>query len=154
MNRIDFDLFPLRIRDLQSRYPREHQALVNWGAWSRDRRGIFPPEIVPPKVWDQFKRDENESWGEKDDATVVVESAEPDKAERAEEEPYNELHGLQLDERLHGYGGLSEAIRGALKAAYVRRDIHESQYARAAGCGQDAFCERLEAGLVFVGRFV
>lgn len=146
-------MFVERVRRLQDEHARAHQALVNWGSWSRDRRGIFPVQITPPKVWDQFKADENEEWGVIDDKTVLVESAEPDKAERAEDDPYNELQGHQLDERLHGYGGLGYEVRIALRVAYVRRDIHEIQYPRAAGCGKDGFLERLEAGLKFAERW-
>lgn len=147
-------MFVERVRILQDNHAKAHAALVNWGCWSRDRRGIFPVQITPPKVWDQFKADENEAWGEVQDAPESQGATEEAKAERAEDDPYNELQGHQLDERLHGYGGLSEAIRIALRVAYVRRDIHESQYPRAAGCGQDGFLERLEAGLMFCERWV
>ena len=146
-------LFTERVRLLQAIYPKEHAALICWGAWSRDRRGIFPKDIAPPKVWDQFKRDENEAWGDEDAAKLEPETDAEVKAERAEDDPYNELQGHQLDERIHGYGGLWQEVRIALRVVYVRRDIHEIQYPRAAGCGQDALLERLAEGLKFVGRF-
>jgi hypothetical protein len=147
------DAFPIRIRLLQADFQKAHAALINWGLWSRDRRGIFPVQITPPRVWDEFKPDENEAYGEITEDTQVVEQSET-KAERAEDDPYDELQGTITDERLHGYGGPSQTIREALRIAYVRRDIHEGQYARAAGCVHDQFIERLEAGLRFMARFV
>lgn len=146
----DFDMFPLRVRDLQARYQKAHEALLCWGNWSRDRRGLYPADSRP-SIWDQFKRDENEAWGDEDAEKLVAEA--PAKAERAEEEPYDELQGTIMDERLHLPGGPCLIVRQALVVAYVRRDIHESQYPRAAGCIQDQFLERLEGGLMFAGRF-
>ncbi len=153
MNMADIDTFPLRVRALQDMYHQAHQALICWGAWSRDRRGIFPAEIACPSLWDNFKRDETDAYGDEDAAPAEV-PHETAKAERADEEPYNELQGRSLDERLHWPGGPNQEIRRVLRIVYVMRDTHESLYPRAAGCSHDAFCERLESGLLFAGRFV
>lgn len=153
------DVFPARIRGLQAIYQPAHTALINWGAWSRDRAGIFPAGIVSPTIWDAgaaFGQEEEQvlmqekGWGE---AEAVEGAAGIEKAER-EHDPYSELAGSILDERLHSPGGPNQEIRRVLRIVYVLRDTHESLYPRAAGCGHDAFCERLETGLLFCGRFV
>lgn len=147
------DLFPARVRGLQGIYPEAHRALVNWGLWSRDRAGIFPID-ARPSVWDQFKADESEAWGE-DDAEKMVAEAVHVKAERAETEPYEELDARDLDARINEFAALAEFVKDVLVTAYGARGyIPEHQYCRSAGCGQDAFCERLEAGLRFASRFV
>ena len=143
------DLFPARVRGLQAIYPEAHRALVNWGLWSRDRAGIFPVD-ARPSVWDQFKADENEAWGE-DDAEKMVAETIPIKAERAEDGPYNELQGAILDERINS-PMLGRDVSRALVVAYVWV-IPEYQYPSRGGCPPDHFCERLEAGLRFVSRF-
>ena len=145
------DLFPARVRALQAIYPESHIALVNWGMWSRDRRGIFTVDVLPPPTWNEATSGLPEGYadaGEKQDDGLAA------KSERAEDEPYDELRGHILDERLHHPGGPAQLIREALSVAYVRRDIHEAQYPRAAGCIQDQFLERLEAGLQFASRFL
>ena len=146
------DLFPARVRGLQAIYPEAHDALLNWGIYSRTRYWPGPVD-ARPSIWDEFKPDENEPWGEVTKDTLKAEQEAPAKAERPDEEEYSERDGQILCERLHGPGGPGEEIMRTLHTAYVRRDIHESQYTNAAGCGQDAFCERLEAGLRFAARF-
>lgn len=147
-------VFVGRVRALQAMHFAAHQALVNWGHWSADRRGIFPT-MAPPAMWDQFKRDENESWGEEPDKLPEqTGEAAIRKAEAAPRAEYDEKTAVMLDERLHGYGGLSTMVREALHVAYVSREIPEQQFPRLAGCTEDAFCERLSEALGFVERFL
>ena len=146
------EVFTAQVRGLQAIYPEAHEALKNWAAWSRDRSGIFPAGITAPSLWDQFKRDENEDWGEEQPQVQVPEA--PVKAEAAEKQPYDERAGVILDERIHGPGGLPEYQRLVLKVAYVSTALPEDQFPRACGCPPHAFTERLEAALRFVGRFV
>lgn len=141
-----------RIRGLQSIHHAAHQALVNWGHWSADRRGIFPT-MAPPVMWTQFKPDEREDYGE-EQAPAVTSEAKEAKAEAAPRAEYDEKSAVALDERLHGHGGLPVDMRIALRVAYVSREVPEEQFPRFAGCGEDAFCERLENCLLFVGRFM
>ena len=143
----EVDLFPVRVRGLQGLYPDAHLALVNWGLWSRDRAGIFPID-ARPSVWDQFKADENEAYG----AEPEESQGPAEKAERAESDPYNELQGAILDERINSQM-LSRDVSRVLVVAYVWT-IPEYQMPARAGCLPDHFCERLEGGLRFVGRFV
>lgn len=145
-------IFTARIRLLQSLYFQSHQALTDWGHWSADKRGMYPT-MKPPSLWNNFKRSEVEEWGEETEAAMSQIKQEA-RAESLEIPPYNERTALQVDSRIHGYGGLADEYRRALRAAYVSREIPEDQFPKACGCCEDAFCERLEAGLRFVGRFL
>lgn len=140
-----------RVRLIQEMHDRAHMALKNWGDWSADRRGIFP-RLSPPSLWNQFKRNELDEYGDEQAPTVVADAG-PAKAEPVELRPYDERQALNLDERLHGYGGLSLSVRQALRVAYVTREVPEDQFPRATGCNEDAFCERLMEALLFVERF-
>lgn len=146
------EILALRIRGIQGKHLRAHQALVNWGDWSADKRGIFP-NMKPPPVWNQFARSKVDEWGEEDHKIPIQLNAGLPKPEPRETSPYDERTALQIDERIHGYGGLGEYQRHALRAAYVTREIPEDQFPKACGCNDDAFCERLEDALAFVGRF-
>jgi hypothetical protein len=137
-----------RIRGIQSFHYKAHKALVNWGYWSLDRADIYP-RLKPPSVWDQFKRDENDAYGEEQAPAVSVERA-PVRAERADKPKYDERLAIALDERLHGYGCPSVEVRQCLKAAYVTREVPETQFPKLCGITEDAFCERLETALLFV----
>lgn len=149
------EIFSARVRGLQAIYPEAHQALVNWGSWSRDRAGIFPPGIIPPGLWNEAVPSKFGDFADASDLerVEVVEQTEA-KAEAAEKEPYDEKQGALLDERIHGLGGLAVYQREALRVAYVTREVPEDQFARLSGCTEDAFCERLEACLMFVRRFI
>ena len=143
-----------RIRGLQDHYPKEHHAFRNWGAWSSDRRGIFPKE-KPGPLGGMFDRGgcDPEGWGEESERTNNV-ILLPQKAERAERIPYDEKSAVLLDERIHSAGGLNVEVRKVIRVAYVTREIPEDQFPRFAGCLIDAYCERLEAALLFARRFV
>lgn len=146
----DRDAFVARVRTIQATHPAAHSAATNWGNWAADRRGIFPSQ-KGPGIWNWFKRDENDSYGEEVD-TPVLEA--PVKAEGPERPPYDELQGLRLDERIHGHGGLNEESRFVLRAAYVWV-LPDYQLPKAAGCrNEDQFCELLESSLKFIRRFV
>lgn len=146
------DAFIARVRMIQSLYPEAHAALVGWGRWSADRRGIFPQAYKRPAVWDQFKQSEAGDFGEEGEARKVVVPFAV-KAEGPDRLPYDERSALILDERIHHPGGLSVEVRHTIRAAYVTREIPEDQFPRAAGCSEQAFCERLEAALIFARRF-
>ena len=148
-----------RIRALQALYPNAHATLENWGAWSRDRHGIFPPENPPPSpVYAVIDRSEwdRDGYGEVEEQRVSEArmEAEDRKSERAEREEYDERLGTLLDERINDRALMPLYLREAVKVAYVSREVPEDQFPRLAGCTEDAFCERLEACLRFAGRFV
>lgn len=145
------DVFVARLRTIQGTHPTSHKALTNWGLWSADRRGIFPG-MKPPGLWAQFKRDENEDWGE-ETAPQVTDA--PVKAEAPDRPPYDEKLGYMLDERIHAPGGLPLEHRRVIRAAYVFLDAPDYQLVALAGVrNEDAFCELLEGALLFTGRFV
>jgi hypothetical protein len=103
-------------------------------------------------MWEQFKRDENEDYG--DERPLEERQDAPVKAEAAERPEYDEKLAILLDERIHGYGGLPEFQRLAIRMAYVSSEVPEYQFPVHCGCPLDAYCERLEASLRFVGRFI
>lgn len=147
------EVFPAQIRALQAMYPEAHQTLVNWAKWSRDRHKVYPPGVTPNPMWESFDSSKVTDWGE-EHAIPKERLAQADtKSEPHEKEDYDEKAGREIDERIHGYGGLSVTIRDTLRVAYVSRYLPESQFPKAAGCSHDAFRERLEAALVFVSRF-
>lgn len=148
---IDCDLETARIRGLQAIYAKSHAALSNWGRWSADRSDIYP-KMNPPSIWDQFARSKVTEWGEEGEHAYAI--LQVVKSEPAEKRPYDERTACKLDERLHGAGGLPDYIRLCLRTAYVTKEIPEDQFPRLSGCTLDAFCERLEAALRFVSRFV
>lgn len=140
-----------RIRGIQDRHFKAHHALNQWGLWCGDLK-VYPT-MKPPSIWDQFKRDENTEYGEEGEASRVV-IPFPAKAEARERQAYDEKLGQMLDERIHSAGGLNLEVRKAIRTAYVTREVPEDQFWKMAGCSSlDSFCERLEAALVFVGRF-
>ena len=147
------EVFTAQVRALQAMYPEAHEALVNWGRWSRDRRGIFPAE-GRTHIWDAFDRAEWDRTGygdqEADEQRLEVGDR---KAERLEEE-YDEKAGFDLDERIHSPGGLPDYLRLVIRAAYVTRETPEDQFPNMCGCTPQAFMERLEMCLAFTGRFV
>lgn len=144
------ELEAIRIRALQDRFPVEHEALLNWGAWSRDRKGMYPA-LSQPKMFEQYVHDETEGYGEESEP-AYTENVVMVKAER-EEETYDEKSAIALDERIHQ--GLAEYLRIALRTAYVDGGPREGRYYVYANCPTpDAFLERLQAGLAYVGRFV
>jgi hypothetical protein len=146
------DEIVIRIRSLQERYSTEHLALVNWGAWSRDRKTIGPRDSKP-HIWQEAVQSKFDDYGE-DHAIPAERLAQADaKSERPEEDPYNEREGALLDERMHGPGGMPLYLRQLLRVAYVSREVPEYQFPRACGCLPDTFCEGLESALVFVSRF-
>jgi hypothetical protein len=151
-------IFIARVRLLQSIYFKAHEALTDWGHWSADRRGMYPT-MKPPSLWNNFKRSEVQEWGdekaEQKDVEVTMTALKQEaRAESLEIPPYNERTALEIDSRIHGYGGLADEYRRVLRAAYVTREIPEDQFPKACGCCEDAFCERLESGLIFVRRWL
>lgn len=145
-----------RFRGLQGIYSKEHEALMNWGKWSRDERGIRPVE-ARTSIYDQIREDDRAGWGDlppADDSYRVRIAVVPRKAERPEEETYDAKAAEALDIRVNALGGLSEAARSVLRVAYVWRDIPEHQFPNRCSCSWDAVCERLEEALRFVRRFI
>lgn len=152
---MDTDLDTARIRALQGIYFREHAALMNWGRWSNDRRGIFP-KAAGSILGAQYRRSEGEEYGDEtkpDQERLARVAAMPRRSEPRERLPYEEKTAVILDERIHHPGGLNVEIRRCLRIAYVTREVPEDQFAKRAGCLVDTFCERLEEALRFVRRF-
>lgn len=146
------------IRALQDLYQAEHAALIQWGRWSRDRRGIYPPGVVPNPMWDaaptskwQFDAPEPEAEEYRPHIPFVAE-----KGDRPEDEDYDEKQAVALDERIHGPGGLGEALRSCLEVAYVTRYVQEHRFHRLCSppCQPETFRDRLAECYAFVSRFI
>jgi hypothetical protein len=158
MNLRDVDqeeVIRLELRELQGRYPREHQALINWGRWSRDRRGIYPAGVTAPSIWQEapsskWEFEEPEAY----EPYIPVVAAQ--KGDRPETEDYDEKTAVLLDERIHGYGGLNETLRSCLEVAYLTRTVQENRFHRLCTppTTPSGFRERLTECLVFVGRWI
>ena len=148
------DDFPIRVRDLQGTFAAAHRALLNWGAYSRDRAG-FQRGITRSQALNQYRYNEDEEgFADPNDACLVlIKTDAPAKAEKVQDEPYDERAGMILCERIHGPGGLMVDARPVLKVAYVFRDVPEYQYPYRTGLLPDTVLERLEMGLRFAARF-
>lgn len=151
MNLADFDIFPLRIRKLQEDHAAGHRALVNWGLYSRDRYKIGPKGTVSPKSFEKATSGLPEGYAEESD--VALDDGIEAKAEMGYREPYNEQEAAILCERIHGPGGLSDTVRDCLAMVYIQIYVLPEKYPGYSGCTPDAFCARLEEGLLFVERF-
>ena len=152
------DLFPARVRGLQGIYPEGHGALINWGAYSRDRAG-FQRGISSPQTSKDYRYTEGDEEGygdppeDSEHRLILIRTDAPAKAEKVQDDPYNERDAAILCERIHGPGGLLLDARRVLKVVYVLRDIHEHEYPYRTGLLPDTVLERLEMGLRFAARF-
>jgi hypothetical protein len=144
------------IRAIQGLYPTAHQALMNWGRWSRDRRGIFPSENPPPSaIYDAINRSEwdKDGYGEVE-ADAERLAVDDRKAERADTEPYDELKGYELDVRIHAARDMPEYFKSVLRVAYVTAEVPEDQFHKLCGyyCTAAQFREYLAQALAWVER--
>lgn len=146
------DELPVRVRSLQAAYNSAHRALLNWGAYSRDRAG-FQRGLTRSQVLNQYRYNEEEEGYAEEGVLILIRTDAPAKAERVQDEPYNERDAANLCERIHGPGGLILDARPVINIAYVARDIPEYQYPTLTGLLPDAVLERLEMGLRFASRF-
>lgn len=151
MNLADLDVLAAEIRALQSLYPKAHQALQNWAAWSRD---CSPPcgwGIKPPPVFRDYR---SSDYDEQEAPEASTEA--PVKAEARERETYDQTSAEVLNERIHGPGGLSPTLRQTIRVAYYVVGILERQMPYACGWkrGEEhRFKEDLAAALAWTGRF-
>lgn len=151
------DEFPVRVRSLQADFAAAHRALMNWGAYSRDRAG-FQRGITKSQALSQYRYNEEEEGyapppDPNDHKLILIKTDAPAKAEKVQDEPYDERAGMILCERIHGPGGLMLDARPVIRVAYVFRDVPEYQYPYRLGLLPDAVLERLEMGLRFAARF-
>jgi hypothetical protein len=145
----------IAIRELQAAHYQAHEALQNWAKWSRDRRGIYPPGVVPPAIWadapiNKWEFEEEPDYNPYQKLTMTA----AEKGDRPEEEDYDEKTAVVLDERIHQ--GLAEYERSVLEVAYVTRYTPEERFHKLTNppCQPITFRERLAECLRFVDRFV
>lgn len=148
--------FTLRVREIQSNHPHAHQALVNWGLWSRERGGIFPT-LALTALWDMAQPGDPNDWAEPPEEIERVEQAEV-KAEAANEPMANEKQAAELDAFIHD-AEFPAIWRKCLAAAYFRR-VPEYQLPREATSlpphrgriGDETFLEQLSRALQEIER--
>ena len=143
------------IRSLQAEHYRAHEALENWGRYSRDRddkpAGVVTPawpREAPTNKWEHDATDEKPQRIEYD--------TPPEKGDRPEPEPYDPAGAIELCTRMHGPGGLPEYLRDVVKVVYYQRPAREDRMHEFCSppCQPSTFKERLGECLRYVGRFV
>lgn len=127
------DIFAGQVREIQAHFLTAHEALTQWGRWSRDKSGIFP-RLEPPALWDEY-RTSGEGYGE--ELTEAANEVHV-KPELPPEPPANEKQAVELDQLIHTRE-VGLVWRQVLKAAYYTREIPEYQMPRVAGLKQDRF---------------
>lgn len=152
------ELERIEVRAIQGLYPEAHQALENWGRWSY-WGDIGRPKDARNHQFDEAQKSKFDDFGEEKEYDAA-ERYQPNivivRAERVEEEPYDEKAALVLDARIHGPGGLPDYLKSIIKAAYYWREIPEDQFHLHCNppCQPSTFRERLEDCLIFVARYV
>ena len=143
MNDLDAHvLYAAEVRAIQNLYPEEHRKLKNWGLWSRDRVGIFPPQIAPPPIFDQW---DGSSEGYAEELPEGFTPHGEVKAEKAESEPYSEKEAITLDERIHAI--FPWKVRKCLVVAYVTLETPESQFPALSKVSHGEFLQILSGAL-------
>lgn len=154
MDEVDFET--LRIRQLQADHEDAHRAMLNWGRWAGDRRGVFPGSNPKCSLGPFFKPQAGEVYGEGDvnARPEKVTPLEPFRGQPRERIPYDAKAAVILDERLCG-GLISLEVMWAIRTAYVSREIPENQFYALSNCSTpDQFLERLGTALRYVRRFL
>jgi hypothetical protein len=112
-------IFAGQVREIQAAFPLAHDALINWGAWSRDRQGIFPC-LARMSLWDEADTEKFEDFAEEgEQGAAVVPQAEV-KAEAANDEPFMEREAVELDRLMHS-PDFPAIWRKCIAAAYFAR---------------------------------
>lgn len=135
------EIFNGQIREIQARYPLAHEALRNWGLWSRETGGIFPSLAKPG--WTEFYKPDGDGYGE---AEAIPDPTETVKAERVEAPRSDERSGMEVDIRIHALH-FPTIWRRVLRAAYVTVEIPEYECPRAARVGYQGYVTFLDAAL-------
>lgn len=145
------EVFNAEVRAIQSLYPKAHEALRNWGLWSRERGGIFPALAKPG--WTEFYQAGREEVTEEHETEVErVEQLEV-KAEGPELPHSDERLGEEVDIRIHALH-FPTIWRRVLKAAYVTAEIPEYECPREARVGHQGYLVFLSSALDFMDRQV
>lgn len=148
-----------QVREIQGAYPKAHQAMVNWGRWSR--RLQIKPFLCRPALWNMVQAD-REEWGDEqpEDEQPQRKRSEPlqDVGKDPSEEPKaDERLGHAIDVLIHSPEFTAAAAiqdpdfpsvwRVTLKAAYYTRALPEYQMPREADQSYDSFLMFLDGAL-------
>ena len=139
-------IFAGQVRGIQSAFPLAHEALVNWGRWSRELQGLFPT-ISRPSIWDEAAPGDPTDWTEEGDIGLGIVEQREIKAEGPEKIESDEKAGTELDVLIHDYPNFPAIWRVVLKAAYFTREIPEYQFPREARVKPDSYLTFLDGAL-------
>lgn len=143
------EVYRAEIRAIQAQYPLAHQALTNWGRWSRELRGIFPSISQPG--WTDYYRPAEGDFAEEGTEPHPVSVETPVKAQREPEPHSDERLGIELDIRIHA-SHFPAIWRRVLRAAYVTIEIPEDQFPQVAKCGPQGYLMFLDGALAHLER--
>lgn len=143
------EVFNAEVRAIQAQYPRAHEALRNWGLWSRERGGIFPTLAKPG--WTEFYTAGRDEVTEENTPELEIVIQIEIKAEGPELPHSDERQGEEIDIRVHALR-FPTIWRRVLKAAYVTVEIPEYECPRQAGVGHQGYLVFLDGALAFLER--
>jgi hypothetical protein len=136
-----------RIRAIQAAHPEAHEALKNWGRWSRDLNGVFPT-LAGPGIWNLADTDKFDDFGD-EQPRPRLRLVDQAKSERLEEPKADERSAKQLDELIHK-PAFPAIWRKVLRAAYVTAESPEYQFPALSTTSEDDFCMFLDGVLAHV----
>jgi hypothetical protein len=120
-------VFAGQVREIQGQYPQAHQALMNWGNWSR--RLCIKPFLCRPALWNMVKAD-REEWGEEpkqkeDEIENQVDRKRSEPLQEVGRDPSEEPKpddklGRAIDVLIHATE-FPPALRNILRASYFTR---------------------------------
>lgn len=153
MPKIDlFAVYAAEVRGIQDRYPKAHEALKNWGAWSRSSTKD-KPRVSCPAIWREAKQSEFDDYAEEgEQGEGIVDQVEV-KAEPAQYESFNERFGEEIDVRIHRDIDFPPIWRRCLRAAYVER-LLEHQFPREARVGPSGYLVFLDGSLAHLQKML
>lgn len=149
-NEIDWrDVLTGEIRAIQSYYPQAHEALKDWGLWSRWRLSLYP-RLARSSIWHLGPSPKQEDFADDGEQGAGVVPQLEVKAEAAPVERFSERLAVEIDIRVH-QDNFPPIWRRCVKAGYVYR-LPEYQWPQNARCGNQGFVMFLDAALNRIQR--
>lgn len=155
------EVFAGEIRSVQAAYPQAHQALKNWGRWSRELHDIpgLTNDLKAPGLYEGADR---KNWEFAQDGETGIDTPEAIakrcaadkrvKRERADDLKADDKLGHELDLLIHDYQNFAAIWRVVLKAAYCSREIPEYQFPNEAKLRHEPFLTFLDGALAHLQK--